>query len=54
MACTTAQFYKDATKGFTKDEQKRFKQWQDDDKKAQEAERRHAPGGSERPGWSSG
>jgi len=44
------QFYKDVTKTFTKDERKKFEKWQDDKKKAYEAERRHGPGGGGPPG----
>lgn len=47
------QFYKDVTKTFTKDERKKFEQWQDDKEKSRKAERRFGPGGGERPGWTS-
>jgi uncharacterized protein (DUF2267 family) len=45
------QFYTDATKAFTSEERKKFEQWQEDEKKAHEADHRRGPGAAERRGW---
>jgi hypothetical protein len=47
-------FYKDMKKSLTKEQRKRFEKWQDDEKKAREAERPQGPGGprgSGGPDW---